>query len=80
MLFRTKATKTPRPVVRATEAAAEASISQPVRSHAEIMVVITALMLAMLLAALDQTIVSTALPKIASDLHGLSKYSWVATS
>jgi EmrB/QacA subfamily drug resistance transporter len=50
------------------------------RSHAEIMVVITALMLAMLLAALDQTIVSTALPKIASDLHGLSKYSWVATA
>lgn len=52
----------------------------PERSHAEIMVVISALMLAMLLAALDQTIVSTALPKIASDLNGLSKYSWVATS
>ena len=50
------------------------------RSHAEIMVIISALMCAMLLAALDQTIVSTALPKIASDLHGLSKYSWVATS
>jgi EmrB/QacA subfamily drug resistance transporter len=50
------------------------------RSHAEIMVVISALMLAMLLAALDQTIVSTALPKIASSLHGLSKYSWVATA
>ncbi len=50
------------------------------RSHAEIMVVMTALMLAMLLAALDQTIVSTALPRIASDLHGLSKYSWVATA
>lgn len=44
------------------------------------MVIVTALMLAMLLAALDQTIVSTALPRIASDLHGLSKYSWVATS
>lgn len=44
------------------------------------MVVIGALMLAMLLAALDQTIVSTALPKIASDLHGLNKLSWVATS
>jgi EmrB/QacA subfamily drug resistance transporter len=53
---------------------------QAERSHAEIMVVVTALMLAMLLAALDQTIVSTALPKIASDLHGLSKYSWVATA
>ncbi len=51
-----------------------------VRTHAEIMVIISALMLAMFLAALDQTIVSTALPRIASDLHGLGKYSWVATS
>src|SRR6201992_4378628 len=50
------------------------------RPHSEIMVIVTALMLTMLLAALDQTIVSTALPKIASDLHGLSKYSWVATA
>jgi len=37
-------------------------------------------MLVMLLAALDQTIVSTALPRIASELHGLSKLSWVATA
>ncbi len=50
------------------------------RSHSEIMVIISALMLALLLSALDQTIVSTALPKIASELHGLSKYSWVATA
>ena len=50
------------------------------RSHAEIMVVISALMLAMLLAALDQTIVATALPRIASDLSGLNKLSWVATA
>lgn len=50
------------------------------RSHAEIMVVMGALMLAMLLSALDQTIVSTALPVIAVDLHGLDKLSWVATS
>src|SRR5476651_257821 len=54
--------------------------TSPQRSHREIMVVITSLMLVMLLAALDQTIVSTALPRIASDLHGLSKYSWVATA
>lgn len=52
----------------------------PHRTHAEIMVVMGALMLAMLLSALDQTIVSTALPQIASDLNGLSKLSWVATS
>src|ERR1700733_4551699 len=49
-------------------------------SHSEIMVIMGALMLALLLAALDQTIVSTALPKIANDLHGLSEYSWVATA
>ena len=50
------------------------------RTHEEIMVVIIALMLAMLLAALDQTVVATALPKIAVDLHGLNKLSWVATA
>lgn len=50
------------------------------RSHAEIMVVMGALMLTLFLAALDQTIVSTALPKIAVDLNGLNKLSWVATS
>lgn len=50
------------------------------RTHQEIMVVVFALMLVMLLAALDQTIVSTALPRIASDLHGLNKLSWVVTA
>jgi EmrB/QacA subfamily drug resistance transporter len=50
------------------------------RSHQEIMVVISALMIAMLLAALDQTVVATALPHIATDLHGLNKLSWVATA
>ena len=49
-------------------------------THSEIMVIMTALMMAMLLAALDQTIVSTALPTIANDLHGLSKLSWVVTA
>lgn len=50
------------------------------RSHEEIMVVMGALMLALFLSALDQTIVSTALPQIAIDLNGLSKLSWVATA
>jgi EmrB/QacA subfamily drug resistance transporter len=50
------------------------------RTHAEIKYIMTALMIAMLLAALDQSIVATALPRIASDLHGLTKLSWVATS
>lgn len=76
--------KTTRPQALAAAAAPSISTAAPQehqeRSHAEIMVIISALMLAMLLAALDQTIVSTALPRIASDLHGLSKYSWVATA
>jgi EmrB/QacA subfamily drug resistance transporter len=38
------------------------------------------LMLAMLLAALDQTIVGTALPTIVGELGGLSHYSWVVTA
>ncbi|WP_407538566.1 MDR family MFS transporter [Deinococcus radiomollis] len=37
-------------------------------------------LLGLFLAALDQTIVATALPRIAADLNGLSLYSWVTTA
>ncbi|MBV8065571.1 MAG: MFS transporter [Actinobacteria bacterium] len=43
-------------------------------------VIFTALMLVVLLAALDQTIVSTALPTIVGDLGGLNHLSWVVTA
>src|SRR6201994_1151748 len=43
-------------------------------------VVFGGLMLVMLMAALDQTIVSTALPTIVGDLGGLSHISWVVTA
>jgi len=36
-------------------------------------------MLALLLAALDQTIVGTALPRIVAELNGLDRYSWLIT-
>ncbi|MZD06227.1 DHA2 family efflux MFS transporter permease subunit [Streptomyces sp. SID5785] len=45
-----------------------------------VLVSIGALLLGMLLAALDQTIVSTALPTIVSDLGGLDHLSWVVTA
>ncbi len=39
-----------------------------------------AVLVCMFLAALDQTIVSTAMPRIVLDLHGLVRYSWVTTA
>jgi EmrB/QacA subfamily drug resistance transporter len=49
-------------------------------SGAALRTVFLALMLGMFLAALDQTIVSTALPTIVGDLGGLNHLSWVVTS
>lgn len=49
-------------------------------SHDQIMVIVVGLMAGMFLAALDQSIVSTALPRIVSDLGGLDKLSWVVTA
>ena len=37
-------------------------------------------MVTLLLAALDQTIVATALPRIVGDLGGITQYSWVFTA
>ena len=45
-----------------------------------ILAIYSGLMVALFLAALDQTIVSTALPKIVSDLGGITQYSWVFTA
>ena len=48
--------------------------------HRRILVILGALMLGMFLASLDQTIVATALPTIAGDLHGLNHLAWVVTA
>src|SRR3954471_1476466 len=52
----------------------------PVAERPRVAVVMSGLMLVMLLAALDQTIVSTALPTIVGDLGGLEHISWVVTA
>src|SRR5437773_1351971 len=49
-------------------------------SRREVLVPFSGAMLGMLLAALDQTIVATALPRIVADLHGLDHLSWVVTA
>jgi len=49
-------------------------------SHRQIQLVFVGLMLGMFLSALDQTIVSTALPTIVADLGGYDHLSWVVTA
>lgn len=49
-------------------------------SQKQIMLAFSALVLVILLAALDQTIVATALPSVVGDLEGLDHMSWVITS
>jgi EmrB/QacA subfamily drug resistance transporter len=61
-------------------AAPVSATGPPALSQRRVRLVIGALLLGMLLAALDQTIVATALPTIAGDLHGLSHLSWVITA
>jgi EmrB/QacA subfamily drug resistance transporter len=46
----------------------------------EIRIIVTGAMLAMFLSLLDQTIIATALPPIASDLHNFAQISWVVTA
>ena len=41
---------------------------------------LTGVIIVFLLSALDQTVVSTAMPRIISELHGLALYSWVTTA
>ena len=60
-----------------TEALQEPAAVLPRR---QVLIIIGALMLGMFLAALDQTVVSTALPTIVGDLHGASHLSWVVTA
>src|SRR6201991_1770244 len=69
------ATRTSTPASAPTPAPAEHAAQRP-----SLRLLFPALMLVMLLAALDQTIVSTALPTIVGDLGGLNQLSWVVTS
>ena len=63
-------------------AAPSANARQPwgeTLSRRRLGLVIVSVMLGMLLSALDQTVVGTAMPRIIADLNGLQHYAWVAT-
>lgn len=70
-------TDTP-PPVGATPPSDAAPIAGLTRRR--VLIIIGSLLLGMLLAALDQTVVSTALPTIVGDLGGASHLSWVVTA
>ena len=50
------------------------------RTQRQVLVAFGAIMLATLLAALDQTIVGTAMPRIIAELQGFDHYAWVTTA
>src|SRR3982750_3635870 len=54
--------------------------TRPLLPHRQILLLMAGLMTGMLLAALDQTIVGTALPTIVGKLGGIEHYSWVVTA
>ena len=58
-------------------AAAEA---MPNFTHRQILRVITGILLCILLAAIDQTVVVPAVPAIAADLHGFGHLSWIVSA
>src|SRR5581483_1591445 len=55
-------------------------INTPLFTRRETLFTMTAVLLVMLLASLDQTIVGTAMPRIITDLQGFDRYTWVTTA
>ncbi|SFT47598.1 Major Facilitator Superfamily protein, partial [Geodermatophilus amargosae] len=65
---------------RDARAAAAAPDASGVFSHRQILTIIVGLMVAMFLAALDQTVVATAIRTIADDLQGYDLQAWATTA
>lgn len=53
---------------------------QPSYSRRDILLTMAGVLMVMLLASLDQTIVSTAMPRVIADLQGFNQYTWVSTA
>jgi EmrB/QacA subfamily drug resistance transporter len=59
---------------------ADDGYEQPLYSRRETLLTMVGVLLVMLLASLDQTIVGTAMPRIVADLNGFDQYTWVTTA
>ena len=60
--------------------APEETIERPKYTREVILLTMLSVLLVMLLASLDQTIVGTAMPRIIAELNGFSEYTWVTTA
>jgi EmrB/QacA subfamily drug resistance transporter len=63
-----------------SQAAAAAASDVPAGPKREILIVLPGLLLTLIIAMLDQLVVSTALPRIVGDLGGLNHLAWVVTA
>ncbi len=70
----------PEPTPDLSPASSEAEAPPIVFSHEQILKVVTGILLCILLAAIDQTVVVPAVPSIAADLSGFSHLSWIITA
>src|SRR3989440_5383462 len=64
----------------ATRARPAAAMSYHALPRRDLVLTVAGLMLGLLLAALDQTIVGTAMPRIVAELQGFEHYAWVTTA
>ena len=67
------------PNAQDAQAATAVAVEPPAYSRGQIIAVMSSVLLGILLAALDQTIVGPALPRIIADLQGFDRYAWVVT-
>src|SRR5947209_450947 len=67
-------------VVDERPAQAVEDYEQPRYSRRDILLTMAGVLMVMLLASLDQTIVSTAMPHVIADLQGFDRYTWVTTA
>ncbi|WP_261765644.1 MDR family MFS transporter [Actinotalea fermentans] len=74
------ATPAPTPATSAAAAPPDEGPASFTMSHRQILTILLGLMMGMFLAALDQTIVATAIKTIGDDLNGLSLQAWVTTA
>ncbi|HZB95433.1 MAG TPA: MDR family MFS transporter [Herpetosiphonaceae bacterium] len=70
----------PSPVGVSRQAAVVDNFEAPRYSRRETLLTMLGVLLVMLLASLDQTIVGTAMPRIISELQGFNRYTWVTTA